>query len=79
MTRVMIQRSLPRLADQPLTVNTTALGTLFTRLVRPIITIVMTTHLQLNAVCKPMNTNMHTELVKQNPVHEEYTNYETVY
>ena len=65
MTRVMIQRSLLRLADQPLTIHSTALGTLFTRLVRPIITMVMTTHLQLNAVCKPMNTNMDTELVKK--------------
>lgn len=64
-TRVMIHGSSPRIADESLTVNTTACGTLFTRLIRPIITMIMTTHLQLNAVCKPMNPNMYTELAKK--------------
>ena len=52
--------------DVLLTFDTTSCAALVTRLVRPVVTMVMTTHLQLNAVCQPMDTNVYTQLAKNN-------------
>ena len=46
------------------TLYTAAMVTLFARFIRPVVTIIVGTHFQLNTVCKTMDPYMHTKLVQ---------------